>query len=281
MAREKPEDASSKVCELFEEGKELTQDLLKENERLRYKIAGLKNEARRSEKQSEITGVYRLKERIRQLESEVTSLSKEISEQRQLSSMIENENKDFADRYIKVERQNSDLVNLYVASYRLHSTLNYSDVVTIIKEIVINLIGAEVFGVYIVNKDASKLELIADEGLEDQRDAGISLGEGILGKTAINGDTYVESLAEKAPSSSVHDDRLLACFPLKVKDEVMGVIAIYRLLVQKLDFQPVDFEMFNLLSGHAATALYGAKMFTLSERKRSTLEGFIDLLKEN
>ena len=42
---------------------------------------------------------------------------------------------------MQVERQNSELINLYVASHRLHSTLEYDQVVQIVKEIAINLLG--------------------------------------------------------------------------------------------------------------------------------------------
>ena len=38
---------------------------------------------------------------------------------------VEEENKEFADRYIEIEEQNNNLANLYVASYQLHSTLDY------------------------------------------------------------------------------------------------------------------------------------------------------------
>ena len=50
---------------------------------------------------------------------------------------VEAENKDFAQRYVEVEEQNESLANLYVASHRLHSTLDSSEVVECIKEILL------------------------------------------------------------------------------------------------------------------------------------------------
>lgn len=270
-----PDDASSKVLELFEQGKRLTEDLLKENEKLRFTIASLKNKQSDLENKQTNQDNKVLIQRIKTLESEVSTLSKEVEKHKKQFSMIEDENREFAERYVKVERQNSDLINMYVASYRLHSTLNYKEVVNIIKEVVINMIGAEIFGVFIVDHGSESLELIAHEGLEEFPQPKIPVGDGVVGKTATDAEIFVSSAA----TEDIDFGEPLACFPLKVDEDVMGVIAIYKLLVQKTGLQDVDYEMFGLVGGHAATALYGAKMYSISERKRSTLEGFVDLLK--
>ena len=58
----------------------------------------------------------------------------------------------------------------------------------------------------------------------------------------------------------------------------LGAIAIYRLLAQKDGFSALDHELFTLLAGHAATAIFAARLHSLSERKLNTIQGFIDLL---
>ena len=66
---------------------------------------------------------------------------------------------------------------------------------------------------------------------------------------------------------------------LKVGDRVIGVIAIYSLMEQKKKkLTWVDFELFSLLAGHAATAIFSSKLHSQSERRLSTIQGFIDLL---
>ena len=37
-------------------------------------------------------------------------------------------------------------------------------------------------------------------------------------------------------------------------------------------------ELFTLLAGHAATAILASKLYSQSERKLNTIQGFIDLL---
>ena len=55
--------------------------------------------------------------------------------------------------------------------------------------------------------------------------------------------------------------------PLKIKDSTIGVISINKLLVQKTQFTTMDYELFTLLAGHAATAVFSAKLYSTSARK--------------
>ena len=68
------------------------------------------------------------------------------------------------------------------------------------------------------------------------------------------------------------------CIPLVVERRLIGAIAIYRLLEQKVSFSPLDHELFSALGGHAATAVLAAKLYTHSARRLDTIQGFIDLL---
>jgi len=91
------------------------EELLKENERLRYKLlhanqdmAGLTDCAMEAELDpvEEITRLKRLREMI----------------QSQFSN-LKRENEDFSRRYDELEKQNDNFLNLFVSSCQLHSTL--------------------------------------------------------------------------------------------------------------------------------------------------------------
>jgi len=93
---------------------------------------------------------------------------------------------------------------------------------------------------------------------------------------AAAGESYY---ADPLPQSADIDPaRPIACVPLRIGARVIGVIAIYRLLTQKERFEPLDFELFTLLAGHAATALFSSKLYQRSEKKLSEIQGFLDLL---
>jgi transcriptional regulator with GAF, ATPase, and Fis domain len=85
---------------------------------------------------------------------------------------------------------------------------------------------------------------------------------------------FMESKAEYA-----NGEVPVAYLPLKLGDDLFGVIIIYKLLIQKEGFRALDFELVELLGKHAASAIYSAKLHATTERKRNTLQGFVDLIK--
>jgi hypothetical protein len=164
-----------------------------------------------------------------------------------------------------------------VASYQLHSTLDYREVVRIVQEIVINLIGAEAFHILIASEKTGQLEVEASEGQAPARTS-VPLGDGIIGRAAQTGENhFADTVARKEPSPF---EEPIAVIPLKIKDSSIGVISINKLLVQKTAFTTMDFELFTLLAGHAATAIFSAKLYSTSARKLTTLQGFLDMLKQ-
>jgi hypothetical protein len=115
--------------QIFKKGAEFTSDLLKENERLRFRNATLEEEA----KSLKDTGANQqlidsLRLQLKHLEEEKEKVFGRFRE-------VEAENKDFAQRYVEIEEENNNLANLYIASYQLHSTLNFKEVTQIILEL--------------------------------------------------------------------------------------------------------------------------------------------------
>ncbi len=97
------ESRAEKFLELFSKGKEFTEELLRENQRLRYRVAALETES--------TTGG---RDEVDRLRAEVQQLADENRRMAQRFQEVEAENKDFASRYIEIEEQNNNLANLYV-----------------------------------------------------------------------------------------------------------------------------------------------------------------------
>jgi transcriptional regulator with GAF, ATPase, and Fis domain len=257
--------------QVFKKGEEFTQELLKENEKLRYRIAQLEEATKFTDRE----GSFRsrtLEDRIRFLEDENRQLIDRYH-------VVEEENKDFVNRYIEVEAENNNLANLYVASYQLHSTLDFGECLKIILEIVMNLIGAEEFSIMMLDEKTNELTIVAQEGMGPEARASIKLGEGIVGTAAKSGEAFYRS-GDPKDLKGVDYLHPLVVIPLKIKEHVIGIIVIYKLLVQKEAFSPVDYELFTMLAGHAATALFSSKLYSQSERKLTTIQSFLDLLKD-
>ena len=270
---DKPDDPAKKGQEFFQmflKAKEFTEELMRENERLRYKVATLQSVPGGAAPAGPVDDhVRELTGRIRELESRLAELETRYRK-------VEEENKEFADRYIEIEEQNNNLANLYVASYQLHSTLDYREVLRIVQEIVINLIGAEAFHVLMVSEKTGQLDVESSEG-QSAPVASVTVGDGLIGKAAKTGENYFASqVAHREPTPF---DQPVAVIPLKIKDSVIGVISINKLLVQKTQFTTMDYELFTLLAGHAATAIFSAKLYSTSARKLTTLQGFLDMIK--
>ena len=261
---------AQEFMQIFKKGADFTQEIMQSNEKLRYRLLRLEEENRdlRRAIRPDVT-IQDLEKRIAELIKEKEDLSKRYRE-------IEKENQDFARRYVEIEEENNNLANLYIASYQLHSTLDYKEVLQIILEIVINLIGAEEFAILLRDEKTDQLQAVASEGVSMGQIPPIVIGEGIIGKVVETGENYIwENVGKVEPPGPPQP---LVCIPLKIKEYVIGVIVLYRLLRQKTKFAEVDYELFTLLAGHAATAVFSSRLYSDSERKLSTFKGFIDLL---
>jgi len=263
-------DHGAYVRKVQEGTQSFTHDLLAEIERLHVLVASLQVEKetladRTREIQLALSANEALRALAASLETEMNRLHEQVvtlraaneryeSEHARLSSQLERtraESQSYSSRYAEIESQNSNLANLYVASYRLHGTVERKEVIDTLQEIVANLIGSEEAGLFELDAEKQTLGLVASFGLGPDACRSVPLGSGRVGQAAQSGEIFVAE-----PGSSEAEGGLSACIPLKLDGKVTGAIAIYRLLPQKAGFEDVDRELFELLATHAATALY-------------------------
>lgn len=218
-----------------------------------------------------------LGQRIQALEKECSRLRDEQDEAFRRIGELEQENLDFANQLVQVEDVNNNLTNLYIASSRLHSTLDREETLEIIKEVVINFVGAEKFAVFLFDKAHQKLFFETGEGFDpDEVFPEIPLGEGVLGKTAAAAENYFYAGSVSEGSDDIISP--IVAIPLIIHDQMIGLLAIYRLFIQKEQLESIDYQLFSMLGEHAATALFSSTLYGRSERKRQTYQGVVDLL---
>ncbi|PIV85813.1 MAG: diguanylate phosphodiesterase [Nitrospirae bacterium CG17_big_fil_post_rev_8_21_14_2_50_50_9] len=267
-----PRHKGEEFLQVFYKGAEFTKELMDENEKLRYRIMQMQEQIQTGGEDAN------LHDRLAKMEQEIKALADDKERLLKRHEEVEKENKDFADRYIVVQEENNNLANLYIASHQLHSTLDYKEVLRIVLEIVINLVGAETFCLMLLDEKHNEMATVAAEGIEVHQVKNIKIGQGIIGEVAKTGESYFSESTIKR--GEIDLEKPVACVPLKIKESVIGLLVIYSLLVQKEQFKNIDYELFNLLASHAATAIYSAKLYSQSERKLSTIQGFLDLLTE-
>lgn len=251
---------------VLEHTREYVQGLLNENARLRKLVATYESEANRTlEEKLKLQGrVLEMREELESHRTEQTQLQRRLIE-------IEQENEAFADQFLSIEEQNASLANLYVASYRLHGTLDREEILEAILEIIVNLVGSEEVGILELDGETQELVVSATFGLDWPVGSRRSANEGLIARSVRSGEiwTHADHEGEKITGDEAH---LSCCIPLVVNERVTGAIAIFRLLQQKDDYDEVDMALFDLLATHAAVALYSGGLEARGEEAAAARE---------
>lgn len=220
-------------------------------ERVLERLEGLASslESERTRLQTEVEALLAL---LRNRDAGAARLHEEIA-------AILQDNRRLSREQVEVQRHSASIARLYVASLQLHASPERDEVLGAIRDIAATMIGCEEVAVYTVARPEARLVPIAAFGLERERLAPVSIGSGVIGRTALSGDRYVRS-GDADPEATPEESELSACIPLKVEATVTGVIVLFRLLSHKLGLDESDQELLDLLSGQAATALYCADL---------------------
>jgi len=198
---------AEEFMQLFKKGADFTQELLKENERLRFKVVQVEEE-NRLVKASGAGGSNKL---VAELNKKLRNLEEEMQKLMERHRAVEAENKDFANRYLEIEHENNNLANLYVASFQLHSTLDFKEVLQIILEIVINLIGAETFGILLLDEKTNELTSVATEGVDREEIPLIKIGTGIIGNVALQAKRFFKYVCRAGRETRAPDSNRDTC----------------------------------------------------------------------
>lgn len=204
--------------------------------------------------QSLLDEVQRLSRGVAELQVEIQTRDEREMKLSQRMAAVEAESRQFATRYAEVEQQNANLANLYVASYQLHGTRDRERVVAAIKEIVINLIGSEQLIVWETEGD-DELRHVGSFGVDPFEWGDVAADDDSVIALCLR--TRTRFIAGESPVRPTgREKKLTACIPLMLDDHVAGMLAVFELLPQKDGLAPVDYELFELLASHAASALY-------------------------
>ena len=216
------------------------EELLRENVRLRTAV-----DAATCERDD-------LRRKVDELRVEMGHVEQQQSRLLDMLGAAEAASRQFEDRFVEVEQQNSNLAMLYAASYQLHATIRRAEVLLAIQEIVINLVGSEELAIVAVTDDG--LAPLASVGVEPHQIARLGADGGLV-KRALE-------LAQPQIGDADHPDPLgvTASIPLVIAGRILAVVAIFKLLPQKPTLDAFDRELFELIATHAATALYCADL---------------------
>ena len=246
------------LLELFARGTELTRQLLDETARLRRRLVEVSSASAAggdAEHAGEQAALRDWIARIDELRLENRGLLEELQ-------AAESRNQVWAARHAEIEERHNDLANLYVASYQLHASFDPDEVIAAISEIVINLIGAEVFALYSFDTGSGRLRPVACEGRALGTFPEVALGDGVIGGACASGALYVAPALERGEPPE--EGEPVAVVPLSTRGRSLGAIALYKLFDQKAGLSELDRQLFGLLASHAASALLSAHVLPAS-----------------
>jgi hypothetical protein len=204
---------------------------------------------------------------------EGASAVERIAELERRLSSAESDVKELASRLVDSEHQGGRLMNLYVATYQLHATLDPAEVQETIAEIAINLLGADQFVLLLRRDEGEGYEIALLEGMYD----------GVLpfydGETYKGGDPMVDSTIKDGVLrlGPTAESQALAAVPLRVQNDIVGALVVLKLLDHKPILRAEDRDLLDLLSAHAASAMFAARLFATKDRKLRTLESLVKL----
>jgi hypothetical protein len=253
----------------FRKGAEFTEQLLGESQKMKNRIHELTEENIRLRSQLASDDAVRdLLMKVQALEDEKHSIRKTADE-------TQKEFKDYAGRYEDMERELDQMANLYVASSQLHATIDASEVLSVIEQMLMQFVGAAKIGIFIRffdEKTTPFLKPIHAFHCDEIKGTTVEWNSVPIGETASTGVNYIAE-----PEKAIKENMPVACVPLLFGSDSVGVIVIYELLEQKEKFVDVDYELFRLLSQHAASAIIGSGLYARTESVVAALDCFNSL----
>ena len=158
---------------------------------------------------------------------------------------LEGERAQIGERAVAAEQKIGQLATLLATAQELHTAQLPSDVLTVIKEVIANLVGCEEMGIFLKRPDGS-LALL--DGIGPDPAARAADRRGALDH------------ALRCAEPCVGADGVAAAIPLRIDGRAIGVIALFQLLPQKPSIDAGDLELFQLIATHGAMALHHAEL---------------------
>jgi hypothetical protein len=249
-------------------GEAFIDEILRHNESLRLRVLQL--ESQLSMDNTPVpppAAAHELRVVFEQMHREHDDIQRRLDE-------VASETEAYKERYAQIEEENDRLVNLFVAGHQLYSTLDLSNAVQIIVEILLNFVGAGRFAILILDEPTGELHAIEAYGVEIEDVPVMSKDQEPLASCFLSGKPRVsETLSE---SWDVNQPRV--CIPLKLGREVVGAVTIYSYLVQKKELTPIDHELFALLGDRGGAVLESARLLASSGRGPRSVRVYKELM---
>ncbi|HPZ07336.1 MAG TPA: HD domain-containing phosphohydrolase [Candidatus Eremiobacteraeota bacterium] len=171
----------------------------------------------------------------------------------------------------------SEKVNLKIvmeAAQIINSTLKIDEVLECVMDKVIQILGAERGFIMLIDEDTKELVLKTARNMDKQTidsedfSASFSSIESVAkgGPPIFCANTQLDPKLSKRASIALHSIRWILCFPLKVKEAIIGVIYVDNRITSSGYFDEEDRDLMEVLSNQAAIAIENARLYENLEK---------------
>lgn len=185
--------------------------------------------------------------------------------------------------YKKTSQAAAEFSTLYEVSKVLSSTIELSDLLSFIIDCSVETMHADIGSIMLFDKGDNELRIVVSRGLSPEIVKGthLKLGEGIAGWVAEKGKPLLLNDVVSDSRFRNHEMRKelysAISVPLKVKEEVIGVINIGN--ISSREFIDDDLRLLSTLTGEAAVSIYNAQLFNeLEEVYIETVKAFVETI---
>ena len=166
------------------------------------------------------------------------------------------------ERALGAEQKLARAAQLFASVSELHSSNDPADVVTVIKEIVANLLGCEEMGVFEVWPLGPVFTYLDGIGIDADKFATLPPSHPLVQQAFTTGQVVVPA---DPTAESILGRPAAAIVPLRDGATVCGIVVLFTLLRQKPVLEREDAELLDAVATHGGRALINAR---LRERTR-------------
>ena len=169
-----------------------------------------------------------------------------------------------------------EITLLYEITEKLAVNHNLKDVRLVIDEVK-RLIKADNISIMMVNEDTGLLEIMVASEEESHPKENIKAGQGIAGNILRSGKAEIVNNVLNDPRYVKGSAKVssLMCAPLKIKDEVIGVINISS--EGSINYSAQELKLLSAITLQAATAIENARLY---DRLKETFHSLVHALAE-
>ncbi len=164
------------------------------------------------------------------------------------------------------------LSSLYIISKAMGSTIILDELLDLIMDACISELDADTGSIMLLDEEKEELSISIARGLPKEviKNTRIKLGEGIAGTVAKEGEPLllIGKVKDLRFRKIREEEKIKSamCVPLSVRDKVIGVISVNR-LIKPIDYTTEDLGLLSLFASQAASAIANAELYSKAESR--------------